>query len=171
MARELLILRHGKSDWSADTDDFHRPIKGRGKRGAQRIATWLLQQGLVPYHIVSSPAVRARATARIACKAMGLGDDTVTRDPRIYLATRQELLEVLGACPPKARRVMLVGHNPGLEGLLEFLVSKPTPVSDDGKLLPTATLARLAMPEAWQSLEAGCARLLDLVRPATLPKS
>jgi phosphohistidine phosphatase len=170
MARELLILRHGKSDWSADTDDFHRPIKGRGKRGAQRTAAWLLQQDLVPDHIVSSPAVRAIETARIACNAMGLGRDTVTRDPRIYLATRQELLEVLGACPPKARRIMLVGHNPGLEDLLEFLADKPNPVPANGKQLPTAALARLAMPEAWRSLEAGCARVLDLVRPATLPK-
>lgn len=169
MTRELLILRHGKSDWNANTDDFHRPLKKRGKRGAQRIASWLKDQGLVPDHIVSSPAVRALATALKACEAMGLGGDRVRRDPRIYLATHQELLEVLSACPPEAERVMLVGHNPGLEELLEFLADRPPPASDDGKMLPTAALARMAMPEAWRSLGAGCATVLDLVRPASLP--
>ena len=56
---ELLLLRHGKSDWSAGTDDLHRPLKNRGKRGAQRIGTWMWQQDLVPDHIISSPATRA----------------------------------------------------------------------------------------------------------------
>ncbi|NNJ95082.1 MAG: histidine phosphatase family protein, partial [Halobacteria archaeon] len=43
MTHELLILRHGKSDWDAGTDDYHRPLKDRGKRGAQRMGVWLLQ--------------------------------------------------------------------------------------------------------------------------------
>ena len=67
MTRELLILRHGKSDWEAGTDDFHRPLKDRGKRGAQRVGVWLLQQGLLPDHVVSSPAERAIVTAEKAC--------------------------------------------------------------------------------------------------------
>ena len=170
MTRELLILRHGKSDWDAGTDDFNRPIQDRGKRGAQRIATWLMRQGLVPDYVVSSPAVRAKETARKACKAMGLGSDDVHLDRAIYLATRDELLAVLAACPSSATRVMIVGHNPGMEDLLEYLASEPIPVPDDGKLLPTATLARLRMPKSWQKLPEGCGELQDLVRPATLPK-
>jgi phosphohistidine phosphatase len=170
MTRELLILRHGKSDWDAGTDDFNRPIQDRGKRGAQRIATWLMRQGLVPDYVVSSPAVRAKETASKACKAMGLGSDDVHINRAIYLATQGELLAVLAACPSSATRVMIVGHNPGMEDLLEYLASEPIPVPDDGKLLPTATLARLEMPDDWQKLPAGCAELQDLVRPATLPK-
>ncbi len=41
MTRELLLFRHGKSDWSTGVDDYHRPLKDRGKRGAQRMATWI----------------------------------------------------------------------------------------------------------------------------------
>ena len=37
MTRELLLLRHGKSDWSVGVDDFYRPLKDRGKRAAQRV--------------------------------------------------------------------------------------------------------------------------------------
>ena len=170
MTRELLILRHGKSDWDTGTDDFHRPLKDRGKRSAQRIATWLMRHNRVPDYVISSPAERAIETARKACQAMGLGSGDIVTDRRIYLATRQELLKVLAACPSDARRVMLVGHNPGMEDLFDYLASKRVPTPSDGKLLPTATLARLAMPDAWQNLVAGCAELQDLVRPATLPE-
>jgi phosphohistidine phosphatase len=37
MTRELLLLRHGKSDWGVSSDDFHRPLKIQGKRSAQRV--------------------------------------------------------------------------------------------------------------------------------------
>ncbi len=169
MTRELLILRHGKSDWDAGTDDFNRPLTDRGKRGAQRIATWLMQHDLVPDYVISSPAERAVETARKTCKAMGLGGDDVHTDRAVYLATQQELLDVLARCPSDARRIMLVGHNPGLEDLLEYLSSTSISIPEDGKLLPTAALARLEIPETWQDLAAQCAKLKDLVRPANLP--
>jgi phosphohistidine phosphatase len=112
MTRELLILRHGKSDWEAGTDDFHRPLKDRGKRGAQRVGIWLLLQGLLPDHVVSSPAERAIVTAEKACKAMGLGSRQIHREKAVYEAMTGDLLQVLAGCPGNAQRVMLVGHNP-----------------------------------------------------------
>ena len=81
-----------------------------------------------------------------------------------------ELLEVLADCPPDARRIMLVGHNPGLEELLVWLVDETVQVPEDGKLLPTATLARLQMPANWSALVAGCAHLDSITRPGSLPK-
>ncbi len=170
MARELLLLRHGKSDWAVDSDDLHRPLKDRGKRGAQRIGLWLQQHDLLPDHVLSSPAERARVTAEKCCKATALTARDVHLDPRIYLATPDTLLAVLADCPAQARRVMLVGHNPGLEQLLRRLVATPIDTPADGKLLPTATLARLSMPDDWRQLAPGSASLLDLVRARDLPK-
>jgi phosphohistidine phosphatase len=170
MTRELLLFRHGKSDWSAGVDDYRRPLKDRGKRGAQRIGVWLAQQKIQPELVVTSPAERALVTAQKACKAMGDGDQGIHKDKRIYAAGLDELIEVLGDCSQDAGRVMLVGHNPGLEELLVWLVSDAVVVPDDGKLLPTATLARLQMPADWRELKAGCARLDSITRPGTLPK-
>jgi phosphohistidine phosphatase len=113
MTRELLLLRHGKSDWNTGVDDFDRPLIDRGKRGAQRIGAWLAQQKLVPDVIVTSPAERALVTAQKACKSMGEGDQGIRMDKRIYAADLDALTEVLADCPPDASRVMLVGHNPG----------------------------------------------------------
>ncbi len=170
MTRELLIFRHGKSDWEAGTDDFHRPLKDRGKRAAQRVGAWLLLQGLLPDCVVSSPAERAIVTAEKACKAMGKNARTINREPAVYEAMTGELLQVLAGCPASAQRVMLVGHNPGLEELLVYLAHESIPYPADGKLLPTATVARLAMPDDWQGLHAGSAQLLSITRPGELPK-
>jgi phosphohistidine phosphatase len=170
MTRELLLLRHGKSDWGVGTDDFHRPLKQRGKRAAQRIGVWLAQQKIVPDYILTSPAERALVTAQKVCKAMGKRAESVRQDDRIYEARVEDLLEALGDCPDAATRVMLVGHNPGLEALLVWLASDHVAVPGDGKLLPTATLARLVMPADWRRLPRGCARLESITRPGTLPE-
>jgi phosphohistidine phosphatase len=167
--RELLIFRHGKSDWDKSTDDYHRPLKNRGKRGAQRIGIWLAQNNLVPDAIISSPAERAKVTAEKACKAMGFVKKDICFEKSVYLAGVNDLLAVLGHCSPNLKKVMLVGHNPGLEELLLYLCGSII-VPDDGKLLPTATLARLEMPADWSKLGSGQAKLLSITRASTLPK-
>jgi phosphohistidine phosphatase len=170
MPRELLLLRHGKSDWGVSSDDFHRPLQIEGKRNAQRVGSWLMRQDLVPDHVVSSPAERACATAAKACKTMDIGTRAIHLDERIYEAGLEDLRGVLADCPRQSRRVLLVGHNPGLEKLLTFLLPERLPAAKDGKILPTATLARLDMPDDWRRLTPGCASLEGLTRPATLPK-
>ncbi len=170
MTRELLILRHGKSDWDNNTDDFHRPLKDRGKRAAQHMGVWLQQQNLLPDCVVSSPAERAIVTAEKCCKAMGMGADAIQTERLIYAASLNNLLKVVRGCPRQSRRLMLVGHNPGLEELLEFLADQEITLPEDGKLLPTATLARLSLKQDWAELDKGCARLESIVRPAALPE-
>jgi phosphohistidine phosphatase len=170
MTRELILLRHGKSDWSQQVEDFKRPLKDRGKRAAQRIGVWLLQQRLQPDLVISSPAERAIVTAQKAIKAMGGDAGAIIEDRRIYAANVEELLQVLSELPADAGRVMLVGHNPGLEMLTEFLHGERIPLPSDGKLIPTATLARIGMPDDWRGLKAGDARLLSIVRPSEMDR-
>ena len=170
MPTELLILRHGKSDWSQDLEDFHRPLIDRGKRDAQRIGTWLLKQSLVPDRIASSPAERAIVTAEKAVKAMGLAAACIVRDARIYGASLADLMDLLLTTPETTQRLLLVGHNPGLESLLSYLVARDIPIPEDGKLLPTATLARLRFDTEWSALTAGSGKLLSITRPSGLPR-
>lgn len=169
-ARELLILRHGKSDWSANVNDFNRPLNNRGKRGAQRMGIWLLQNQLIPDYIISSPAQRALATAEKICKAMNIGSKHIHEELRLYAARLKDLLQVLGNCPSPSKRTLLVGHNPELEELLTYLADAEIPFQKDDKLLATATLARLKMPQNWKTLNPGCATLLTLQRAADLPR-
>jgi phosphohistidine phosphatase len=170
LRRELLVLRHAKSAWNSDArTDFERPLAGRGERDAPRMGRWLRSEGLVPDHVVCSPARRAKQTAVSALQAMELDPESVVFDDRIYDAGLDDLLGLLAECPPSFRRVMVVGHNPGLEDLV-FYLGGGVPTPDDGKLLPTATLARIAMPSDWRALAAGAGRVLSVTRPKNLPR-
>ena len=168
--RELLILRHGKSDWDAGVADFQRPLKNRGKRAAQRMGVWLWQQDLRPDLVISSPAERAINTAHKCCKSMDVPISTIIKDERIYAASLHTLLAVLGEIPEASRRTLLVGHNPGLEELLMYLADDDGGYGVEDKLLPTATLAHLEMPARWSDLAPGCARLNVVQRPRGLPE-
>ena len=170
MARELMLLRHGKSDWTEQVEDFQRPLKDRGKRGAQRIGVWLLQQQLQPDYVISSPAERAIITAEKAVKVMGQDADAIVRERRVYAARVEDLLQVLSEIPKEAERVLLVGHNPSLEALTEYLEGKRIPLPKDGKLIPTATLARIKMPSDWSELKPGDGELHSITRASSLDK-
>lgn len=170
MKIKLLLMRHGKSDWSTDAEDFERPIKDRGKRAAQRIGVWLAQQGLVPDLVISSPAERAKVTAQKTLKAMGHSDHEIVYDQRIYEASVSELLSLIAKTSKKTRTLMLVGHNPGMESLLCYLSKEKIIMPPDGKLFPTAALAIFELDIPWKKISKRSAKLKALVKPKTLPK-
>jgi phosphohistidine phosphatase len=169
MRKELWLLRHGKSDRDLAVDDFDRPLKKRGKRAAQQIGEGLHQQHLIPDWIVSSPAKRAFSTAKIVHKALAVESLDLNLDKRLYQEGFERLKTVLAECPITAQRVLLVGHNPELEDLLIHLVGAAK-LPDTDKLLPTATLVRLTMPDDWSHLEAGSAELLSITLAKRLPE-
>jgi phosphohistidine phosphatase len=167
MAHELLLLRHAKSDWPVDMDDFSRPLKKRGRRAAKQVGRWLSTQHLIPDTILSSPATRALETAQRVCRQLHIDESSIICDRRIYEADAQTLLAILKNLRHE-QRVLLVGHNPGLEELLLFLVPHSIPLSPNGKCLPTAALAQLAFESEWAEL--ANAKLVKLVRPDSLPE-
>ena len=170
MARELLLMRHGKSAWPLDVADYNRPLKKRGRKAALAIGEWLLASQQVPDWIVSSQADRARETAEKVCKGLRLNPAKhLIFDDRIYEAGPEELKQVLADCPGYKSRVLLIGHNPGLDQLLLALADQPPPLDQDGKILGTAHLARLSLPDDWQQLGLGCGQLRGIIRPADLP--
>jgi phosphohistidine phosphatase len=169
MLSELLLLRRGKADWNTGSDDFRRPLAPKGKRAAQRIGVLLQQQGLIPDLVVSSPALRALAMAREVCKVVGRPVAQVVQDDRLYDAGLASLLRVLEERSEGASRLMLVGHNPGLEDLLLHLTEGTVTLPEDGKLLRPATLAHLQFRKSGARPTAGSARLVALNRAQDLP--
>jgi phosphohistidine phosphatase len=166
MPRQLLILRHAKSSWdSGAASDFERPLGERGERDAPRMGEWLNGQELKPDHIISSPAERARQTILAVCEQLGVDKQEIHWDERIYGGSTGDLLQVLAEVPDTAETVMLVGHNPGLENLVLYLCGESVVIPANGKLLPTAALARMELTAQWQQLQAGNARKLSVVRP------
>jgi phosphohistidine phosphatase len=169
MSQQLMLLRHGKSDWKTALDDFNRPLKKRGKRASQAVGHWLKSLHKTPDYIISSPAERARQTALYCAEQMGIAEHLIHFDKRIYEAGVEDLLQVLTNIPPEVQRILLIGHNPGLEMLLAYLASEPLTSYPDGKLLATATLAELSIESHLQNLTAGCVRDITIIRPDSLP--
>ena len=162
--RELLILRHAKYAWDSDaTADFDRPLALRGIRASKRMGRYLAETDLLPDAVVCSTATRAIQTLHGVARAARLSLEGVRFEGAIYEAGLSTLLDVLGGCDPGTRRTMIIGHNPGLEHLLDHLAGG-VPVPSDGKLLPTAALARLALPGDWRRLGRGCGELVALTR-------
>jgi phosphohistidine phosphatase len=169
MSRELLILRHAKSAWDTGAPtDFERPLAPRGLNAAPRVGRFLAAQGLRPDYVVSSPAERARQTVLLVCAEMGIEADSVHWESRIYGCGPRTLFRVLRDCPPDATRVLIAGHNPGLELLLVELCGQRIDIPPDGKLLPTAAVAHLAVDSEWAAIGEGAARLLSLTRARAL---
>ena len=165
MSRCLLILRHAKSSWDSGADtDFERPLAERGERDAPRMGQWLNRKHLKPDYVVSSPAERARKTTLRICKELGVKKKKITWDDRIYGSSTPQLLEVLSDIPARAYRVMLVGHNPGLEDLLTTLSDTRIDWPNDGKVLPTAAVAHLEIRVPWSELSRSDGRLLSITR-------
>lgn len=161
---ELLILRHGKSDWSTPSGDFQRPLKKRGRKNAKQMGDWLSGQQLVPDYVVSSPAVRAFETARLACRAMQFSDKDIREEPVIYGAGSTQLLQVVREVPKAAGRILLVGHNPGMEDLVLYLVAGDLVWPEDGKLMPTAALARFRVTGPWAEVSSETTEFVEIIR-------
>lgn len=138
----------------------------RGYRNATRMGTWLRQHNLVPDLVLSSSAQRAADTARLVTEELGCAPPKPER--ALYLADYTALLAILAGYSRTPTRLMLVGHNPGLEDLLVYLCGT-VPLPPDNKRLPTAAVAHLQMPACWDQLQAGSAHLLSLTRPRSLP--
>lgn len=166
--RWLLVMRHGKSDRQAEVrSDFNRPLTGRGKKAVKRISRWMVQNGIKPDLIVSSPAIRARQTALRLCKDLNIDSATIFWEPDIYEADLNALLRVLSQCEPKDQTVILIGHNPTLEDLVRYLAGPE--LTDEGTgLLPAGGVAKFEMPQDWKRLYPGSGRNCSIIRPQQL---
>ena len=115
-------MRHAKSSWDdPDLSDFDRPLNHRGKEDAPKMGERLADMGIHPDLIVASPAKRARKTAKIVAEKLGYDGDGIVWEDRIYEASPQTLLYLVCQLPADAKRVMIVGHNPGLTMLANIL--------------------------------------------------
>jgi phosphohistidine phosphatase len=139
-------MRHANpAGKQAGMSDHDRPLDERGRHDAECAAGFIVGERVLPDLTLSSTAVRARQTAEAIGEACGRSDSQMMLH-ELYLADLEQWLGQLRALPDDYDTVMLVGHNPGLEGLIETLTGERV-------LLCTAALARLDVPvESWSDL-------------------
>ena len=169
--KTLTLLRHAKSDWhSGAASDFERPLNARGHKAARTVGRELRAQGLAFDAVIASPAARVVETVDDLAEAYG-SPLRPRFDERVYLGSVTTLLAVIREADDAADRLLIVGHNPGLENLAMLLTR------DDGNGLrselaakyPTATVAEIALPiDHWREVAPGEGELARFIRPRDL---
>jgi phosphohistidine phosphatase len=145
--KTLFLVRHAKSSRDDPAlPDRERPLNDRGTRDAPRMGKRLAKQGVKPDLILSSPAVRALATAELIATKLGYKVKDIVVNERLYAAASDDLLEVIRRLGDKPKSVMLVGHNPELTELAHRLSSR---IID----MPTCAVAEFSFDTtSWSNL-------------------
>ena len=146
---QLTLLRHAKSCWDNDLPDFERPLNKRGLQSAPKMAERLKARKCRPDLALVSPARRALETARIVLPALGLEEDEIRLEERIYDGACGLLLDLVRETDSHFKHLLLVGHNPGFTELWNILARDKVPN------IPTCGAFCLKFPdlENWEDLE------------------
>ncbi len=147
--KTLLLMRHAKSSFKeGELPDFERPLSKRGEKDAPRMGKLLKDKDLTPDLILSSTAQRASRTAEMIAEKCGYKGEIVyiqdlyLGEPEAYLSILRDLKEE----PGDWKTVLMIGHNPGLESLVQLL-------TDRVESLPTSAIAHLKLPvRTWKAI-------------------
>ena len=162
MKRRLIVMRHAKSSWnSAGGPDHERPLNDRGRRDAPRVGAALVEGGWIPDLVLSSDSQRTRETFA------GLSESFPSKVEARFLPSFYS--DGFGAVQGELPRVsdeitclLVLGHNPGWESLVEWL-------SGEDIVMKPATAALLGIdldPEGWGgAIQPGLWKLENVISP------
>lgn len=120
--KELILIRHAKSDWGNEgVKDIDRHLNDRGYNDAYLLSKWYAKHQAIPEKVLSSSATRALSTALIFARSMNLDLSHFVIDERIYESSLQGLLTVIKEQDDSLSSVMLFGHNPSISDLSNYL--------------------------------------------------
>jgi phosphohistidine phosphatase len=166
----LMLLRHAKSEHPADVSDHERPLSDRGRRDSLAMGRYIQDAGLAPRRAVVSTARRAQETWDLVREMLDIDVDWCSSD-RIYDASAETLLEIVRDSDAGVRKLLLVGHNPGLHELALDLIgaAEPLQLARLQRKLPTAGLVAIKFKphDSWD-VPAGSGKLERFATPSSL---
>jgi phosphohistidine phosphatase len=149
--KTIILIRHAKSSWKfPDLKDVERPLKKRGTTDAALMANVLKDMQVRPDKIISSPAVRALATAKAFAGQAGFDDADILVDPRLYLESKTKLSQLVTGLDDAFQTIALVSHNPGITDFANFLAN------DTIENIPTSGIVGIQFDcNSWSEIEKG----------------
>jgi phosphohistidine phosphatase len=121
--KELIIIRHAKaSDDYFTIPDFDRPLKSRGISQAYEMSKNLGQKGGKPDLVITSPAARALHTAYIFAATLHYPYEKIRLEKSMFEAYVEHLLTIFDTVDDAHHQVLLIGHNPSLTHLSNYLL-------------------------------------------------
>lgn len=161
--RRLILLRHAKSGYPGGVADHDRPLAPRGRHEAALAGRWLLDAQPPVDAVLCSSAERAIQTLQ----RTGIDAD-VTVEPRLYGASPDQIIDIVGTAAALARTLLVIAHAPGLPATAALLAgagSDPDALAALHRGFPTSAIAVLEVPGAWSTAQPDACRLLTVHVP------
>lgn len=154
--KTLFLIRHAKSSWDDPSQaDFQRTLNNRGLKDSPLMATLIKGKNIIPDLIITSPAVRALATAEIFALEFNYDKKKIIIDVRIYEAAMRDLITTIREITDENNTVMLFGHNPGLSAIANLLGNKLLPE------MPTCAIVGIELKiNSWKEVEKDCGEII-----------
>jgi phosphohistidine phosphatase len=153
--KTLYLVRHAKSSWKyPNLDDFERPLNKRGRKNAPFMGSLLKKFKVTPDLVISSPANRAAMTARMITSAISYPLENIRYSEAIYEFSENALIHVVKQIDDSVNEAMVVGHNPAINGLANYIADQP--ISN----IPTCGVFCVNLDIAsWANMNANCGKL------------
>lgn len=154
--KTLILVRHAKSDWPEDTDDFDRPLAERGIENAHKMAAYLMQNGIHIDQFISSPALRALHTCEIFNETYHI---EILTNRKLYNANENNFESVIYDLNDDLNSVAMFSHNNGISNFANMM-------SGDIFAFPTCGVAGFQVDcESWADFEGAKKKLLFFYEP------
>jgi len=163
MDKQLTIIRHAKSDWSAGCKDYERTLNDRGYSDAQLIGEYLHANKQRFDRVYCSKAKRAQLTLHQLNQFLTLPEERIRNEQSLYLASVTHLESFIQLFSDQDQHVAIIAHNPGLTELCNYLTG------DDLSHLPTCAVYSVQLyVNEWKAIGAECGARNSLITPRML---
>ena len=158
MEKHLSIIRHAKSSWAESVADHERSLNTRGNGDSKLMGKFLSAQGITFDQIYCSTARRAQQTLENLNAHLNVENKKIINDESLYLASVSTLVQFIENIPDSFNHVAIIGHNPGLTELCNYLCG------DDLENLPTCAVYTIQFPsDDWRAITEGAGENVKLI--------
>ena len=158
--KKIFVLRHAKSSWSDfSLKDFDRPLSTRGIQDAELMGNYFKAKKIGLDVLISSPSKRTKETLD---HFFSSNIPKIEYEKSLYHAHLEDILEVITSSLEDINTIMIVGHNPSMHEVTEFLSGDFLPK------YPTCGLATLTYEGEWKDVRANSCELDSFKMPREL---
>jgi phosphohistidine phosphatase len=164
MEKSVIVIRHALSlDEQPGMKDVERTLSVAGIQDASKIGKYLKSKNIIPEQIYSSHAMRAMGTAQIIAEQTELKNDRILVNEELYQASVRILLKIINQMDENIHNFILIGHNPSVSYLCEYL---------SGKVIRSMRPAGICILHfnniAWKDIDKGCGELTEQLDPSEI---
>lgn len=158
MSKTLYLMRHGKAEQTYGLKDYDRGLTDRGMRDCRRQAKDVFH-GNVPNRFLVSAAVRTSQTVLHMQEELDFSKDRIDFEQVLYLCSTREMLELITDFDDLWGSVCLIGHNPTISYMAEYLTGNPV------GHVNTSGIVKMSFSGRWAEMGQGTAYFENYFSP------